>query len=188
MDFTQYQQLFLDILEDPNPTEPYDDPHYVEYVKLNWSRQQRWLKTGMLNPGLIAAVKNIKQEQFWTIITEPWCGDAAHTVPFMHMIAALNPLIKVDYQLRDSPPFLIEHYLTNGISKSVPKLIITDKNHHDLAVWGPRPADCQRLFYQLQEQHLDYLETKIILQKWYNDDRGVSFQAELLAIIEKTLV
>src|ERR1700709_1222740 len=111
MNFAAYEQYFLDILADPNPAAPYNDAHYLNYVRLNWSRQQRWLKTGSLNNELTLIISAIQHKQYWTIITEPWCGDAAHILPFLHKLAALNPLITVDYQLRDSEPFSIETYL-----------------------------------------------------------------------------
>jgi hypothetical protein len=139
---------------------PYDDPHYQDYVKLNWSRQQRWLKTGLLNDELALIIQNIKHQQYWTIITEPWCGDAAHILPFLHKLASLNPLITVDYQLRDSEPFSIESYLT-GTSELIPKLIIADSVKNDLAVWGPRPAGCQLLVDQLLAAHADVEQRKM---------------------------
>jgi hypothetical protein len=182
MNFSAYQQVFQDILNAPAPPAPYNNADYLNYTKLNWSRQQRWFKVGLLNADLMAAITNIKSEQFWTIITEPWCGDASHTLPFIQMLTQLNPFIKVDYQLRDSPPFLIEQYLTND-SKSIPKLIIADSEHHDLAVWGSRPAACQQLYVELLNAHVSMDEKKIALQKWYNEDKGVSFQLELLTII-----
>lgn len=184
MDFTQYQQIFLDILDEKQTAAPYNEPGYLNYVKLNQTRQQRWLKTAVLDPDLVAAIRGIDRDQFWTVITEPWCGDAAHTVPFIHLLSTLNPLIKTDYQLRDSPPFLINNYLTNG-TKSIPRLIIADKNHNNIAVWGPRPHGCQLLFEQLHKDHVDHDHEKIALQAWYNNDKGESFQKELLFIIKQ---
>jgi hypothetical protein len=186
MDFTAYQQLFFDILNSPNPAAPYNNPDYLNYTRLNWSRQQRWLKIGVLNPELTNAIEKISKPQLWTVITEAWCGDASHTIPFLHRLSELNPLIKVDYQLRDSSPFLIESYLTNG-TRSIPKIIIADENGADLATWGPRPAECQRLYLQMVKDHVEMSEKKIALQKWYNDDKGESFQLEFLAIINAIL-
>jgi hypothetical protein len=184
MDFETYKQTFLEILNDEVPPPPYDNANYMNYVKLNWSRQQRWLKTGILNSDLIEVINSINKKQLWTIITEPWCGDAAHTLPFIEMIAAKNTLIKVDYSLRDSEPFLIDKYLTKG-SKSIPKLIIADDAGSDLVVWGPRPVGCQLIYDSLSDRHLDLEQKKIALQKWYNEDKGQSFQLELLDIISK---
>jgi len=182
MNFIAYQQLFQDILDNPNPPAPYDNPDYINYTKLNWSRQERWLKTGVLNDILVAIIQAISKKQLWTIITEPWCGDAAHTLPFLHMLAELNPLIEVDYQLRDSEPFLINKYLTRG-AKAMPKLIISNSENKELAVWGARPAACQLLFEQLVKDHVPMDQKKIVLQQWYNADKGVSLQNELIAIL-----
>jgi len=183
MDLKTYDQLFETILNDPLPASPYNKPAYMNYVKLNASRLQRWMKHGVLNTDLINAVKNISEPQTWTIITEPWCGDAAHLTPFIQRVADMNPLITVDYQLRDTPPFLIEQYLTNG-TRSIPKLIIADSDKNDLSVWGPRPAQCQLLFKQLTKDQVNHDEKEILIQKWYNEDKGVSVQLELLAILQ----
>src|SRR5690606_37230624 len=103
----------------------------------------------------------------WFVITEPWCGDAAHSVPFIQLAAQLNPLITVEYELRDSEPFRINDYLTGG-SKSIPKLIIRDDQGNDLATWGPRPVECQKLFDQLKIDQADFETQKTSLQHWYN--------------------
>jgi hypothetical protein len=183
MDLATYQQLFQHILNNPNPQFPYNDPHYLNYTRLNWSRQERWFKVGVLNEELIALVSGIATKQTWTIITEPWCGDASHSLPFIHRLAGLNQLITVDYRLRDTEPFLIEQYLT-GTSKSIPKLIIVDSQNNDLAVWGPRPAGCQLLYQQLLNDHVPMDQQKIALQQWYNADKGVSLQLELIDIFK----
>lgn len=186
MDFIAYQQLFQDILTDTHSRFPYDDPHYLNYTRLNWSRQERWLKVGVLNEELVELITSISTKQNWTIITEPWCGDASHSLPFIQRLSALNPLIKVDYQLRDSEPFLINSYLTRG-SKSIPKLIIADAENTNLAVWGPRPAGCQLLYEQLVKDHVVMEQQKIALQQWYNADKGVSLQQELVVIFKEIL-
>jgi hypothetical protein len=184
MNANTYQQLFISILADPAPAHPYDNPKYLNYVKLDQRRIERWLKHGVLNPALIAAVLRIDKPQTWTIITEPWCGDAAHTQPFIQRVAEMNALITLDYQLRDSPPFLIESHLTNG-KKAIPKLIIADGQGNELASWGSRPAACQALFHELTVAHVPYDDKEIAIQKWYNEDKGVSVQRELLAILQQ---
>jgi hypothetical protein len=182
MNFETYKQVFLEIFDKPDAPKPYDSADYMNYAKLNWSRQQRWFKTGMLNDDLIAVIQKVDKKQYWTVITEPWCGDAAHILPFINMLTEYNPLIALDYQLRDAEPFLIDKYLTRG-SKSIPKLIISDSEHNDLAIWGPRPKGCQMLYDRLTNAHANIEQKKIVLQKWYNGDKGISLQAELLATL-----
>jgi len=179
MNFQQYQDHFQDILSNPNAPAPYNNIDYLDYTKLNWARQQRWLKTGVVDPILAEKIAEINKPQEWIIITEPWCGDASHTVPFIQKLSMLNPLIKITYQLRDSEPFLIEQYLTKG-SKSIPKFIIRGEEGNDLVVWGPRPEACQVIYSELTSAHADFGTIKTELQKWYNADKGKSFQRELL--------
>jgi hypothetical protein len=182
MNFSAYQQYFQSIIENPAPSVPYDKPAYFDYAKLNWSRMNRWLKVGVLSGEIRETLSKIDTVQHWVVITEPWCGDAAHIVPFFQLITLWNPLIEIDYQLRDSEPFLINDYLT-GQSKSIPKLIIRNEQDQDLAVWGPRPAECQLLYKKLNAEHANFETTKTELQKWYNHDKGKLILQELNDIL-----
>ncbi|GAA3924100.1 thioredoxin family protein [Chitinophaga oryziterrae] len=184
MDFTGYQLYFQTVLNGEQTIHPYENPAYVNYTRLNWARQQRWFKVGELNNELAGLIKSIKSGQQWVVITEPWCGDAAHTLPFIHKLIQLNPFIRLDLQLRDTPPLLIEHYLTGpNQSRSIPKLIIRNDDGNDLLVWGPRPLACQQLYNRLRAEQAEDEETKLQLQNWYNHDKGKSFQQELLTAL-----
>ena len=144
----------------------------------------RWLKRFEPTSTFEQFVESITEKQQWIIITEPWCGDAAHSVPMLAKMASKNPNITVDIQLRDSAPFLIDSYLTNG-GKSIPILVIRNEAGQDLAVWGPRPKACQQLFLNLKEQGVDFSEIKEEIQKWYNADKGTEIQKEIQAVLEK---
>jgi hypothetical protein len=103
------------------------------------------------------------------------------------MIAQKNENISVQYELRDSEPNRIEHYLTNGKSKSIPKLIIQNEMAEDLAVWGPRPVACQVYFDQQKEKNLDFEALKTELQHWYNNDEGIEIMKELSILLPATI-
>lgn len=181
MTFEAYIEHFEDILNSKNPLAPYDNQDYLDYTKLNWSRMNRWLKNGIINTELKSKIEGISENQSWILITEPWCGDAAHSVPFIKMISDLNPKIKLDIQLRDTDSE-IDSYLTNG-GKSIPKLIIRNEAGKDLAIWGPRPEKCQVVFQELKEKNADFDELKIALQNWYNENKGVDIQLELFNLL-----
>jgi hypothetical protein len=187
MKFREYLTDFEAIINTPdeNQKAPYDNPDYIDYTKLNWARMNRWLKTGKLSDELKKTVRQIKSPQKWIVITEPWCGDAAHSVPFIELASRENPLIEVSYELRDSEPFRIEQYLTNG-TKSIPKLIVRDGEGKDLGVWGPRPKACQELYRELTAQKADFHTAKNALQKWYNTNKGRDIQEELTFLLERT--
>ena len=181
MKFDKYLTLFDEILTPGYNTPPYDNPDFIQYTKLNSSRMNRWLKKGDLLPELVEKLELLGPQR-WILITEPWCGDASHIVPFMKMMASVNDKINLEIQLRDSEPFLIDQYLTNG-GKSIPILVVRDENDQDLFVWGPRPKACQGLLVAKKEEGMLMENIKKELQQWYNKDKGASIQQEFLALL-----
>lgn len=189
MNFDEYLKYFESIVDTAavDQSEPYNNEDYFGYTKLNWSRMNRWLKTGVLNEEIKSTVQSISQKQNWIVITEPWCGDAAHIVPWFELLSRENNNITIKYELRDSEPFRINQYLTNGKSKSIPILIVKNEADEDLIVWGPRPDLCQNLYQKLIEEQADFETLKTALQKWYNDNKGSEIQKELNILLKQTL-
>lgn len=182
MDFKEYQLKFDTILSGENTNHPYNDPHFMEYVKLNHSRMNRWLKRGTLDDKTQSTIQSISQDQHWIVITEPWCGDAAHVLPFIVKMAELNPHIELSFQLRDALGSEIESYLTNG-TRSIPKLIVRDDLGKDLFVWGPRPQACQEMAKEMIDEGIAPDDRKIAIQNWYNKDEGATLQREICGMI-----
>lgn len=187
MNYQAYLKLFDAILSSESPQAPYNKPAYINYVKLNQSRMARWTKTMELQPDLVDTLNDIEEPQHWIIITEPWCGDAAHSLPFLIAIAEKSPKITYEIQLRDSEPFLINDYLTNG-GKSIPKLISRDLDGNDLFTWGPRPIASQDIFNKMKSEGAVYDEITLKLQAWYNADKGQAIQQELLDLVARQTV
>jgi len=184
MDYQAYVKTFEEIINSKIPEPPYTDANYLNYAKLNYSRMNRWHKTLRLNEELVAQLKNINSIQKWIIIVEPWCGDAAPTLPFLMQLAEQSPLIQYDLQLRDQEPFLINSYLTN-VSKSIPKLIVRSAAGNDLFTCGPRPKAAQHLVNELKANNVDYDTLNTQLQNWYNKDKGAELQTELLQLFSE---
>ena len=156
--------------------------NYQQYIPLNRSRFLRCVKQGLITQELTEVIRAINEKQDWVIITEPWCGDAAQIVPYLFKIAALNPLINVLVQLRDSHSE-IESYLSNG-KMSIPKLIVRNKQGIDLFTWGPQPKALESLMINLVNDNLSKEALKVSEQKWYNDDKGRGLQDEILELIK----
>ncbi len=182
-----YEKQFEDILNGDNTNPPYDNVDYINYVKLNQQRIRRWDKSGKLIPEFEKTLNKIVHIQHWLLITEPWCGDAAHTHAFIKKAALTNSNIFLQIQNRDTKNSEIDKYLTNG-GKSIPKLIVRDKNHKDLFIWGPRPKEAQEIaLRQKEEKSMSFEKKKIELQSWYNKDKGMSIQNELNALLKSFL-
>lgn len=176
-----YLKKMEELLRQQPPVAPYDNEDYFNYLKLNHSRVHRWLKNGKIETMLGKKIESITSPQEWLLILEPWCGDAAQSAPFIYLLSEINPNIKLTIVWRDTAPYAIDNYLTNG-SKSIPKLVVRDANETDLFTWGPRPKACQEIYIALTDKKATFEEVKIALQKWYNADKGASLQQELLAL------
>ncbi|MBL1280956.1 MAG: thioredoxin family protein [Fluviicola sp.] len=185
MNWIEYTSKFASILDGSFAEKPYNNAEYIEYVKLNNSRLNRWDKKLVIPEEALATIEAINEPQTWILIVEHWCGDAANLAPVINKIAESNDNITLDIQLRDSEPFLIEQYLTNG-GKSVPKLIVRNSKDEDLFTWGSRPAECQAMVMRNKDTDMTAQEKKAAIQVWYNKDKGQSAFNELATLIAET--
>ena len=187
MNWTEYTSKFKSILDGTFTEKPYDKADFIEFVKLNNSRLNRWNKKLEIPEEVISELNKIDSPQTWILIVEHWCGDAANIAPVINKMAESNDNITLDIQLRDSEPFLIEQYLTNG-GKSVPKLIVRDKNKDDLFTWGPRPSQCQAMVMRNKDSEMTAHDKKHAIQLWYNVDKGQSAFKEIADLVNQNSI
>src|SRR5215210_566608 len=96
-------------------------------------------------PEIESLITSVQQPQTWIVLTEGWCRDAAQIVPVLHALAKLNSNIELRLLLRDDNLDLMDQYLTNGKSRSIPRLIAVDSDvKEELFNWGASPAIQQR--------------------------------------------
>jgi Thioredoxin len=184
MTYTAYTKLIADLLADGHTTGPDQSEAFIHYTQLNQQRMHRIEKSMLVVPAVEALIRAVTRPQIWLVLTEAWCGDAAHSVPVMHVLAALNPLIELRLLLRDENPELMDRYLTNGVSRSIPKLVAFDKTtSQELFTWGPRPAPLQTIFARMKGEGIEFHEIKEELQRWYNKDRTAAVQQELATLV-----
>lgn len=181
--YEAYAKLISDLLAAGRTTGADQAEAMVHYTELNQQRMHRVEKSLLLLPPAAALIRSISLPQTWLVMTEAWCGDAAHSIPIMHVLAALNPLIDLRLLLRDENPGLMDRYLTNGVSRSIPKLIGLDTaTLEELFTWGPRPAPLQEIFTRLKGDGMEFHAIKEELQRWYNKDKTIAVQREIAAL------
>ncbi|WP_067725682.1 thioredoxin family protein [Oceanobacillus damuensis] len=76
------------------------------------------------------------------VLTEDWCGDAMLNIPILMKLSEAAG-IQVRMLLRDQNLELMDQYLTNGKSRSIPIFIFIDRDGNEVAKWGPRAAKIQ---------------------------------------------
>lgn len=182
--YITFRNLVSDLLEQGKSTGPNQSEALLNYSMLNDKRMTRLDKKIELSNETIAQLKNVNKEQTWLLITEGWCGDAAQIAPVMNKMSLENDKVDFKVVLRDENEELMNQFLTNG-SKSIPKLVVLNESNEVISSWGPRPSVATKMVEDYKEKHggLD-ADFKRDLQVWYNKDKGVSIQEDLLKFLE----
>lgn len=184
MSYAEYRTLVSTLVESNSNTGNEVTEALANYTMLNDRRMKRWDKTVKIDEGIADSIKNKTLNQTWVIITESWCGDAAHVMPVINKIASLNEGISFRVVLRDQNELLMDQFLTNG-SRSIAKLIVLDNASEEvIATYGPRPTTATALVNDYKAKHGGLTpEFKEELQKWYNKDKGQTVIADLVLLL-----
>lgn len=155
----------------------------LNYTDLNIARMNKWDKRFELDGDVEYLLGSLEKKEIWLVLTEGWCGDAAHAIPVMAQMAAASPHIELYLLLRDQHLEIMDQYLTNG-GRSIPKLIRLDaKTFEELGTWGPRPQEAQDLFIKMKEAGAEKPEINKELQLWYARNRGKAIEKELAQML-----
>ena len=182
--YLEYRELVATHTENHTNTGAETTEALAEYTKLNNQRLKRLDKTMKLLPENKEFLDAFKEDAYFLIITESWCGDAAQTMPMMNKVAeAANVPLRV--VLRDDNPQLMDEFLTNG-GRAIAKLILIDNRKGlPVATWGPRPTNATA-YVAAEKAAKGTLspEFKQELQNWYNKDKGKDTEKDLLQMLK----
>ncbi len=181
--YTQYREMTDQLLAEGKTTGPNQSEAMIEYTRMNVQRMRRVDKTTVLSDELVQVLLSVQTKMIWVILTEPWCGDAAQSVPSIIKIADASPNIEAKLLLRDENLDVMDAYLTNG-GRSIPKLIALKADTlEELGTWGPRPKPAQQLFLDMKANNTPYQEFVEKLHGWYAKDRSLTLQEEFKLLL-----
>ena len=184
LSYQDYRALLSRLVEENATTGTNQSEALINYTALNDRRMRRWDKTVKISEADKITIKNATVNQTWIVLTESWCGDAAHVIPVINKVAELNTGINLQLVMRDENEQLMDLFLTNG-GKSIPKLIQFDNTTKTvLNSYGPRPTEATKLVNDFKKKHGTLTaEFKEDLQRWYNKDKGQNVINDLLELI-----
>jgi len=183
MSYETYRELVRSLVEQHSSTGHDKSEAMSNYTMLNDRRMRRWDKTVKPSEEAVSAMSSVNEKSTWLLITESWCGDAAHIVPVINKMAELNPNIKLRIVLRDDNEELMDAFLTNG-GRAIPKLIMLDTEMNVINTFGPRPSTATQMVQDYKTAHGSLTpEFKEDLQHWYNKDKGQAIIADLLELV-----
>lgn len=184
MSYDAYRALVADLVENQSTTGNEKTEALVNYTMLNDRRMKRWDKTIKLSEEAIEKIQSFDKKVTWLVLTESWCGDAAHIMPVINKVASLNENIYYKIVLRDEHEGLMNQFLTNG-GKAIPKLIMLDNDANTVVnTFGPRPSVATKMVNDYKIEHGKLTpEFKEDLQRWYNKDKGQSTVEDLIHLL-----
>ena len=173
MSYQSYRELVKQLAEDNSNSGIEKTEALANYTKLNDRRMKRWDKTIQVSDVAQIRIAGFQYNITWLVITESWCGDAAHVIPALNKIAQLNTYINFRVVLKDDNPELMDAFLTNG-NEAIPKLlIIDDETREVINTYGPRPTEATNYVKRFKAKYGALTpEFKEDLQHWYNSDKG----------------
>jgi len=181
--YEDYYKLCQELSETEKTTGEHQTEALINYTKLNARRMKRWSKTVKISEEAITEIKKLNTQMTWLVLSESWCGDAAHILPVLDKIVSSNKNIQLKIILRDEHLNLMSQFLTNG-NQSIPKLIALDQDHKVRYTYGPRPTTATKMVQEYKETHGALTpEFKEELQRWYNKDKGQTIIKDLIAQI-----
>jgi transcriptional regulator of acetoin/glycerol metabolism len=162
------------------------DDGYDTYLPLNWQRTTRLDKTFQPSTDATEQILRLERPVMWLLIAEHWCGDVSQSIPVIARLAAIsNNHIELRIAYRDANPELMDAHLTDGKSRSIPKLIQLDSDFKITGEWGPRPQSAQALVKQLKSDPATADSYAEALHKWYANDKQLALQNELLNLLSR---
>ena len=184
MSYSEYRDLVEQLTEQNSTTGEQKTEALANYTALNDRRMKRWDKTIKISEEAKSKIENASKKVTFLVLTESWCGDAAHIMPVINKVAELNENIDYKVVLRDENDELMNQFLTNG-GKSIPKLIAIDNTTQEVInTFGPRPSTATKLVNDYKAEHGKLTpEFKEDLQRWYNKDKGQSTIEDLIDLI-----
>ena len=182
--YEEYRSLVSKLVEEKSTSGNEKTEALANYTMLNERRMKRWDKTVKISEDLVGRIKEFSRDITWLVITESWCGDAAHVIPVLNKIAELNSNIDLRLVFRDENPELMDQFLTNG-GRAIAKLIMIDNRTGEVIdSYGPRPSEATKMVTDYKEEHgVLTPEFKEDLQRWYNKDKGQNIISDLVELL-----
>jgi hypothetical protein len=183
MTYTEYGLQIQELIRAGSENSLLYSESQLEFTALNQKRMERWNRR-FSKHGFADMFSMEASSLIWLVITEGWCGDAAHIIPVIGQLAHDLKVKRLLFVNRDNNLEVMDRFLTNG-GRAIPVLLVLSEKGEVLGHWGPRPQELQAYFLDKKSKpDFNYPEVQIGLQSWYNQDKGQSTAKEILQLME----
>ncbi|MBM7694433.1 hypothetical protein JOC77_003894 [Peribacillus deserti] len=124
---------------------------YISSMKVHRENLQKVFENFSLTEEDISYLETFKDDGLKAVIlTADWCGDAMVNLPIFMQIADAAG-IQDRYLIRDENLELMDQYLTNGKSRSIPIMVLLNSQGQEAAKWGPRAPEAELQVSELKK-------------------------------------
>lgn len=184
LSYPEYRNMLQTLMADNKTTGTNQEPWLVEYAKLNIARMNRLDKTFAIPQKFWHQIQKMPSGWWFLTISEGWCGDAAQIIPVIEKMVDAKASWQHKIILRDEHLPVMDRFLTNGKSRSIPVTVILQPyTMNVLGWWGPRPAGAQAVIDELKAENADFEIVKEKLHSWYAKDKGYSIAEEFMQLL-----
>jgi hypothetical protein len=161
---------------------------FARFLDRAKAQREVWLKNAArtdVPPDALNRLNRVRQGLHLLIVAEDWCVDSVHTVPYIaHLAAAAGVDVRiVDRAAGDG--IMSAHRTRDG--RPVTPTLVLLRNNRDVGAWVGRPAPLQELFFAIAT-NADSARRFAQRATWYEEDRGRTTIAEVIALAERTAV
>lgn len=159
-----------------------------EYLELASTNEELWraVSARAQVPKELVERARVLPPRRLLVLSEDWCGDAVNTVPLMAALARAVPQFELRVLARDRNLDIMDAHLSNG-ARAIPIIIAFDDEFRELGWWGSRPAPLQE-WVMSEGKTLSKEARYKEVRRWYANDRGRTTLAEIVAMLEASMV
>ena len=156
---------------------------YLESVEENSELWCEIYDRVRIGPEFLAEARRIRGPWHLLALSEDWCSDAVNLLPVVARLAEEVHSFDLRVLSRDENLDLMDAHLTDGRSRSIPVVLLLDKNFVEHGWWGPRPRPIQEWVVQ-EGLEMPRVERSKTIRRYYARDKGRTMLRELLDLME----
>jgi hypothetical protein len=160
---------------------------FARFVEDAKSQREVWLKNASrtdIPPDAVNRLKHVRDGLRVLMVTEDWCVDSVHTVPYLANLATAAGVEVRIIGRAAGEPIMSAHRTRDG--RPVTPTVVLLRNNRDIGAWVERPASLQQWFFAMAT---DPVSARLFAQRaaWYDEDRGRTTIAEFVALVEQAV-
>ncbi len=156
---------------------------FAQFLESTEQRREIWLSNyerATVPFDVLDRTRAIPGEWRLLVVAEDWCGDSAHTIPYLARLVDEVSGLEMRVVNSETGAAITDAHRTPDDRGATPTVVILDAQGRDVGCWVERPAALQDWFLEEDDRSRERLDRKYA---WYNWDVGESTVAEVANVI-----